>query len=170
MVWELHRALYGLRTSPKTWQEHLHSTLKGMHLHQLKSDRRVWAKMNIIVLAYVDDLLIPLCFLGQRICRPPNGDSTTRLTSGCRSTSHLSQSCWYAHLGSTSTSRPSVYTQRPHSTSPVEWDWQYLKHTPRYIKGAMHYKFLISPRVPQGHSLPLRQLIPLHINTYCGSD
>ena len=30
--------------------------------------------------------------------------------------------------------------------------------------------FLISPRLPQGHSLPLRQLIPLHINTYCDSD
>ena len=34
----------------------------------------------------------------------------------------------------------------------------------------MHYKFLISPRLPQGHSLPLRQLIPLNINTYCDSD
>ena len=39
-----------------------------------------------------------------------------------------------------------------------------------YIKGTLHDKFLISPRLPQGHSLPLRQLIPLHINTYCGSD
>ena len=29
----------------------------------------------------------------------------------------------------------------------------------------MHYNFLISPQLPQGHSLPLPQLRPLHINT-----
>ena len=58
VVWKLHRALYGLRTSPKMWQEHLHATLQGIGLHQLKSDRCVWVKKNIIVLAYVDDLLI----------------------------------------------------------------------------------------------------------------
>ena len=53
-----------------------------------------------------------------------------------------------------------------HLTSPSEWDWSHLKHTLRYIKGTMHYKLLISPRLPQGHSLPLRYLIPLHVNTY----
>ena len=47
-----------------------------------------------------------------------------------------------------------------HLTSPSEWNWSHLKHTLRYIKGTMHYKFLISPRLPQGHSLPLRHLIP----------
>ena len=57
-----------------------------------------------------------------------------------------------------------------HLASPTEWDWLHLKHTLRYIKGTLHYKFLISPRLPQGHSVPLRQLIPLHINTYCDSD
>ena len=46
-----------------------------------------------------------------------------------------------------------------------------MKHTLRYIKETLHYKFLISPRLlPQGHSLPLRQLTPLHINTYYDSD
>ena len=57
-----------------------------------------------------------------------------------------------------------------HLSSPTEWDWTHLKRTLRYIKGTMHYKFLIPTRQPQGHSLPLRQLVPLHINTYCGSD
>ena len=57
-----------------------------------------------------------------------------------------------------------------HLTSPSEWDWSHLKHTLRYIKGTLHYKFLISPRLPQGHSLPLRHLIPLHNNAYCDSD
>ena len=49
---------YGLRTSPKMWQEHLNATLRDTQLHQLMSDRCVWVKKNIIVLAYVDDLLI----------------------------------------------------------------------------------------------------------------
>ena len=48
--------------------------------------------------------------------------------------------------------------------------FQLHKHTLRYIKGTMHYRFLISPRLPQGHSLPLRHLIPLNINTYCDSE
>ena len=42
-----------------------------------------------------------------------------------------------------------------HLSAPTEWGWTHLKHTLRYIKGTMHYKFLISPRLPQGHSLPL---------------
>ena len=237
VVWKLHRALYGLRTSPKMWQEHLHSTLRGMRLHQLKSDRCVWVKKNIIVLAYVDDLLIagtsrdttsflaqfrqsfslkhstvltsqqPLRFLGNRICRHPDGDIAVS----------LDKSYYYSMLktmdpddNSDPTSTPSL--RRPpvqqdphldpgrhhiyrkvvgvpiwaaqvrldlqftakdntrHPSSPTEWDWQNLKHTLRYIKRTMYYKFLISPQLPQGHSLPLRQLIPLHSNTYCDSD
>ena len=57
VIWKLHRALYGFRASPKMWQEHLNATLRDMQLHQLKSDRCVWVKKNIIVLAYIDDLL-----------------------------------------------------------------------------------------------------------------
>ena len=109
VIWKLRRALYGLRTSPKMWQEHLHATLRGLQLQQLKSDRCVWVKPNLMVLAYVDDLLIagtsretslfleqlrqsfslkhstvlttqqPLRFLGKRICRHPNGDITISL-------------------------------------------------------------------------------------------
>ena len=58
VIWKFHRALYGLRTSPKMWREHLHSTLPRLQLQQLKSDRCVWVKPNLMVLAYVDDLLI----------------------------------------------------------------------------------------------------------------
>ena len=57
-----------------------------------------------------------------------------------------------------------------HLAAPSEWDRLHLKHTLRYIKGTLHYKFLISPRLFQGYSVPLRQLILLHINTYCDSD
>ena len=52
-----------------------------------------------------------------------------------------------------------------HLAAPTEWDWQHLKHTLRYLKGMMHYKFLISPQLPQGHSLPLRQFDDLFTST-----
>ena len=113
VIWKLHWALYGLRTSPKMWQEHLHSTLQELQLQHLKSDRCVWMKPNLMVLAYVDDLLIagtsretslfleqlrqsfslkhstvlttqqPLRFLGKGICRHPNGDITISLERSC---------------------------------------------------------------------------------------
>ena len=60
VVWKLHRAWCGLRTSPKKRQEHLHSTLRCLELHQLQSDRCVWVKLkDVVVLASADDLLIP---------------------------------------------------------------------------------------------------------------
>ena len=240
VVCKLHFALYGLRTSPKMWQEHLNATLRGMQLHQLKSNRCVWVKKDIIVSAYVDDLLIagtsrdtalfleqprqsfslkhstvlrsqqPLTLFGKRICRHPNGDITVSLESSYYY-SMLKHMDLYDDSNPTSTSslrRPPLQQDSPlypdrhlvyrrivgmliwasqvrpdlqftakghtrHLSSPTEWYWTHLKHSLRYIKGTMRYKFLISPRLPQGHSLeslPLRQLLPLNINTYCGSD
>ena len=70
--------------------------------------------------------------------------------------------------------RPDLqFTAKDHTrdlSSPTEWDRTHLKHTLRYIKGTMRYKLLISHRLYQRHSLPLRQLLPLNINTYCDSD
>ena len=57
-----------------------------------------------------------------------------------------------------------------HLASPMGWDRQHLKHPLRYLNGKMRYKLVVSRRLPQGHSRPLRQCIPLHINTYCDSD
>ena len=83
--------------------------------------------------------------------------STTRFTTGSRPTSHLPQRRWNAHLGISSTSglqfTAKVHTR--HLAAPTEWDWTHLKHTLTCIKGTLHYKFLISSRLPQGHSLPL---------------
>ena len=174
-------------------------------------------KKNIIVLAYIDDLLVAgttrdvtsflaqlqesvslkhsthnttqqlLPLLGKCICRHPNGDITislerscyygvlkhtnldnssnptstpslwrppaTRVTSGPWQTSRIPQSCQHAHLGSTGTSRPPVYSKRPHSTSfnsnrvgvaTSQAHAQYLTRT-------MHYKLLISPRYLLGN-------------------
>ena len=46
VIWKLHCALYGLRTSPKMWQEQLQSTLRGLRLQQLKADRCVCGGEN----------------------------------------------------------------------------------------------------------------------------
>ena len=101
--------------------------------------------------------------------------SATRYTTRSRSTSHLLQSrCFVGMLIWASLVRPDLQlTAKDHTrhlAAPSEWDWSHLKDTLRYIKGTLHYKFLITPRLPHGHSLPLRHLILLHINTYCDSD
>ena len=99
--------------------------------------------------------------------------STTRYTTGSRSTSHLPQSCWHAHLGITGTSRPPVHTKGSHQTSCITIGMGLVTseaHTPVHQREHFADKFLISPRLSQGNSLPLRHLIPLHINTYCDSD
>ena len=164
VIWKLHRALYGLRTSPKMWQEHLSATLRDTQLRQLKSDRCVWVKKNIIVLACVDDLLIagtsrdtalflehlgqhvslknatvltsqqPLCFLGKRICRHPNGDVTIS----------LERSYYYSMLknmdlddNSNPTSTPSL--RRPPLLDPDQ------HHIYRKVVGMLIWASLVRP-------------------------
>ena len=58
IIWCLNKALYGLRTAPKLWQQHLGATLAQLHLEQLKSDRCVWVGQHFAILCYVDDLII----------------------------------------------------------------------------------------------------------------
>eukprot|EP00971_Amphidinium_carterae_P237176 4707491-Amphidinium_carterae.1 len=54
------KALYGLRTSPKQWQEHLSTILKEMGCSRLKGDACIFGnvKTNVYLMAYVDDLLV----------------------------------------------------------------------------------------------------------------
>ena len=93
--------------------------------------------------------------------------STTRYTTGSRSTSHLPQGSWHAHLGITGTSRPPIHSEGSHQTScnTIRMGLESPQIYTLVHQGTLHYKFLISPQLPQGHSLPLQQLIPLHINT-----
>eukprot|EP00971_Amphidinium_carterae_P107345 2126690-Amphidinium_carterae.1 len=54
------KALYGLRTSPKHWQERLSAILQKLGFTRLKSDACVFAnkQSSIYLMAYVDDLLV----------------------------------------------------------------------------------------------------------------
>jgi hypothetical protein len=60
VVWKLKRAMYGLKSAPKSWQEHLKEVLQEMGLQQMKSDSCLFssADRQVYVIVYVDDLFI----------------------------------------------------------------------------------------------------------------
>ena len=62
-VWRLHKAMYGLRSSPSAWQNHLAQILQDLNMTRLKSEPSVYKTSNgaAYILVYVDDVL----FIGQ---------------------------------------------------------------------------------------------------------
>eukprot|EP00971_Amphidinium_carterae_P252288 5008788-Amphidinium_carterae.1 len=60
VLWKMTKALYGLRTSPKQWQERLSTILQWMGFNRLKSDACIFAnkQSSIYLMAYVDDLFV----------------------------------------------------------------------------------------------------------------
>jgi hypothetical protein len=64
IVWQLLKAIYGLRTSPKSWQDFLADVLKQLGLTRLVSEPNVYRneQQTVFVMVYVDDLL----FLGEQ--------------------------------------------------------------------------------------------------------
>lgn len=57
-VWKLEKALYGLRISPKLWQQEASAVLTKIGLTQVPEDPCVFVGHGIIVFFYVDDILI----------------------------------------------------------------------------------------------------------------
>ena len=62
-VWKLNKAIYGLRSSPKSWQDHFAQVLQQLGLTRLTSEPNVYrnTEQTMFVMVYVDDLL----FLGN---------------------------------------------------------------------------------------------------------
>ena len=58
-LWKLKKALYGLKHSPKLWQEHFASVMKKNGFRRVKSDPNLYVHetKQLYVLAYVDDLM-----------------------------------------------------------------------------------------------------------------
>ena len=56
-VWRLHKAMYGLRSSPSAWQNHLAQILQDFNMTRLKSEPNVYKTSNgaAYILVYVDD-------------------------------------------------------------------------------------------------------------------
>ena len=61
-VWKLKRQIYGLRSSPGRWQNHLDETLQKEGMRRLKSDASVWTmgkgEDQLILMIHVDDILM----------------------------------------------------------------------------------------------------------------
>ena len=55
---KLHKSIYGLKQAPKEWYYTLSSYLKQLGFKTLVSDKGIFKKGDLIVSAYVDDLLI----------------------------------------------------------------------------------------------------------------
>ena len=58
VLWKLRKALYGLKTSPKLWQQHLSSKLEELGLRKNRADPCMFMGEKLLVMTYVDDLLI----------------------------------------------------------------------------------------------------------------
>ena len=63
VVWKLNKAIYGLRSNPTAWQNHMAETLQQVGMQRLVSEPNVYKTPtgNVFILCYVDDLL----FLGE---------------------------------------------------------------------------------------------------------
>ena len=60
VVWKLQKAMYGLKSAPKSWQEHIRDVLQEMGLQQTKADSCLFrsADSSIFVIVHVDGLFI----------------------------------------------------------------------------------------------------------------
>ena len=60
VLWKLKKAMYGLKNSPKLWQDHFASTMKELGYTRMKTDPNLYCNKTTghYVLAYVDDLLM----------------------------------------------------------------------------------------------------------------
>ncbi len=52
--------MYGLRSSPKAWQDHFAKTMKDLGLRRLISEANVYvnATSDVFIMVYVDDIMI----------------------------------------------------------------------------------------------------------------
>jgi hypothetical protein len=58
MCWKLLKALYGLRISPRLWQEEASRVLEKLDLKSTPEDPCLFYMTGIIVFFYVDDIII----------------------------------------------------------------------------------------------------------------
>ena len=58
VLWKLTRALYGIKISPKLWQQHLASKLEELGLKKNEVDPCIFASEQLIVMNHLDALLV----------------------------------------------------------------------------------------------------------------
>jgi hypothetical protein len=59
IIWRLKKAVYGLKTSPKAWQDFLTKTLKDLDFVRSQTEPNLYfhKTKEVVVLVYVDDLM-----------------------------------------------------------------------------------------------------------------
>jgi hypothetical protein len=57
-LWELRRALYGLKASPLLWYKELTKTLAELGLREVKDAPCLWKNEKLLVFFYVDDIVV----------------------------------------------------------------------------------------------------------------
>jgi hypothetical protein len=57
-LWELQRALYGLKTSPLLWYKELTKTLTELGLEEVKDAPCLWKNNKLLVFFHVDDIVV----------------------------------------------------------------------------------------------------------------
>jgi len=57
-IWELYRALYGLKTSPLLWYKDLTKTLRELELQEVPDAPCLWISDKLIVFFFVDDIVV----------------------------------------------------------------------------------------------------------------
>jgi hypothetical protein len=57
-LWELHRALYGLKTSPILWYKELTKSLTELGLQEVKDAPCLWKNDKLLVFFHVDDIVV----------------------------------------------------------------------------------------------------------------
>ena len=117
ILWRLHKAMYGLRSSPKAWQEHLAKVLTDLGLKRLQSEPNVYTNGKVYIMVYVDDLL----FIGEpeevtRIYRPRCYCDTQALVQQARQSTSLvdeSQTKETTLKFHSTTATPTTYYKKP---------------------------------------------------------
>eukprot|EP00438_Fugacium_kawagutii_P020509 Skav212686 [mRNA] locus=scaffold1930:133681:135171:+ [translate_table: standard] len=177
ILWRLKKAMYGLRSSPKAWQDHLASVLQRLGYIRLTSEPNVFKHPDGIayIMCYVDDLL----FVGEQqeinkifasiqqelLLRPTGEASPGKSIKDHKSFRRIvGKLQWLAYI------RPDMaYAIKELARSiqqPSIRDQRKLKHLIRYLAGTKHYSFIIKPslRIGRHHSQPL------DLNIFVDSD
>ena len=60
VLWKLKKALYGLRTAPRAWQDHLAELLYTHNFKRMQSEANIYVNLalKVTILVYVDDLMV----------------------------------------------------------------------------------------------------------------
>ena len=60
VLWKLKKALYGLRTAPRAWQDHLAELLHTHHFKRMQSEANAYVNLalKVTILVYDDGLMV----------------------------------------------------------------------------------------------------------------